>query len=77
MSYSSFSKSITLLLLFLLVDGVYSQNYSAGINTETPNPNAVLHLVSPGSNQGILIPKLTTAQRNAMSVGSDDKGLMV
>ncbi|MBV6646322.1 MAG: hypothetical protein KI790_12780 [Cyclobacteriaceae bacterium] len=41
---------------------VSAQN-SVGVGTETPNPNAVLELVSPGNNQGFLVPRLTTAQR--------------
>ena len=47
---------------------VYSQDNSVGINTRSPNPNAVLELVSPESNQGLLIPKLTTEQREAMAI---------
>ena len=55
------------------------QEFTAGINTETPNPNAVLHLVAPNGNQGLLIPSLTTTQRNAMatSLTATDNGLMV
>lgn len=48
-----------------------------GIGTNTPNINAVLELRSPGSNQGFLVPRLTTAQRNAISLSSTDNGLMV
>jgi len=40
----------------------YAQN-SVGINTASPNNNAVLELVSPNNNQGFLLPRLTTAQR--------------
>lgn len=57
------------------------ENGSVGIGTETPNPNALLHLVSPGNNQGILIPSMTTAQRTSASfvtnLNSDDNGLLV
>lgn len=48
-----------------------------GIGTTTPNPNAVLELVSPGKNQGFLVPRLTTAQRSALSLSASDNGLMV
>ncbi|MEX1241593.1 MAG: hypothetical protein WEB30_17860 [Cyclobacteriaceae bacterium] len=48
-----------------------------GIGTATPNPNAVLDLRSPGNNQGFLVPRVTTAQRNGISLGSQDNGLMV
>ena len=58
----------------------YAQN-SMGIGTETPNPNAVLEIVSPSGNQGILIPRYTTAERTATAFTSNltdtDNGLMV
>ncbi len=50
---------------------------SVGINTSSPNPNAVLHLMSPNSNQGLLIPALTTAQRTALVLVDTDNGLLV
>ncbi|MEQ9301999.1 MAG: hypothetical protein RIF33_25695 [Cyclobacteriaceae bacterium] len=70
-----------LMMFFLcLSQAVWAQN-SVGIGTETPNPNAVLELVSPGSNQGLLIPTLTTAQRNATSfttnLSTSESGLLV
>ncbi|NQZ78346.1 MAG: hypothetical protein HRT61_19895, partial [Ekhidna sp.] len=77
MSYLSIPRSLAFLISFVLIGTVLSQDFSAGINVASPNPNAVLHLVSPGNNQGIMIPKLTTAQRNAMSLDAKDKGLMV
>ncbi|MEM9337403.1 MAG: hypothetical protein AAGA66_01650, partial [Bacteroidota bacterium] len=63
--------------LLLLVSQTIAQDFSAGINVETPNPNAVLHLVSPNGDQGLLIPRITTVQRNAMTLDADDTGLMV
>ena len=54
------------LLIILLWGGwiswAWGQN-SVGIGTTEPDPRAVLHLVSPESNQGLLIPSLTTSQR--------------
>ncbi len=64
------------LLIFILFDAD-SQEFTAGINTETPNPNAVLHLVSPNGDQGLLVPSLTTAQRITMALTATDNGLMV
>lgn len=59
---------------------VYAQN-SVGIGTEDPNPNAVLHLVSPSQNQGLLIPTMNTAQRTADSfvqtLSAAESGLLV
>ncbi len=58
----------------------YGQN-SVGVGTANPNKNAVLELVSPGNNQGLLIPKLSTAQRTASSftstLSATENGLMV
>ncbi|WP_462248834.1 beta strand repeat-containing protein [Ekhidna sp.] len=68
---------ILCLILTLCCQSVIGQEYSAGFNIETPNPNAVLHLVSPNGDQGLLIPQLTVSQRDAMSLGSDDNGLII
>ncbi len=57
-----------------------AQNKTLGVGTASPNPNAALHVESPGSNQGFIMPRLTTAQRNAMStvpLTIADDGLMV
>ena len=57
-----------------------SQN-AVGIGVVNPNKNAVLELVSPGNNQGLLMPRLTTAQRTASaftsSLSSKENGLLV
>ncbi|MEQ8335791.1 MAG: hypothetical protein RIA62_00515, partial [Cyclobacteriaceae bacterium] len=63
------------LLLFSL--SALAQEYSAGINTETPNTNAVLHLVAPNGDQGLLIPTLTNAQRTGMGLTATDNGMLV
>ncbi len=61
-----FSKFLFHFSLFLAAAAsqVCAQN-SVGIGTEAPNPNAVLHLVSPNQNQGLLIPSMSTEQRTA------------
>ncbi len=57
------------------------ENGSVGIGVENPNPNAILHLVSPGSNQGLLIPTMTTTKRNSSSftgkLSSAENGLLI
>ncbi|WP_424961669.1 beta strand repeat-containing protein [Ekhidna sp.] len=69
---------VTLVVVFLLsIFSLSAQEFTAGINTETPNPNAVLHLVSPNGDQGLMIPALTNAQRGAMGLAVADKGLLV
>jgi hypothetical protein len=49
-----------------------------GIGTDNPNAKAVLDLQSPGNNQGLLVPRLTTAQRTSISgLTEGEKGLLV
>jgi len=54
---------------------------SVGIGIVNPNKNAVLELVSTGNNQGLLVPKLTTAQRTAAgfisSLSDSENGLLI
>ena len=67
-------------MIWMCITGTVSaQNFSAGVNTESPNPRAVLHLVSPNGDQGLLIPQLTTAQRTSMagSLNPQSNGLLV
>ncbi|MCR9253760.1 MAG: hypothetical protein NXI20_25315, partial [bacterium] len=67
--------------LCLLWFGHHAFSQSMGIGIETPNQNAVLHLVSPNNDQGLMIPQLSTAQRTATSfisrLTSSDNGLLV
>ncbi|WP_073357355.1 hypothetical protein [Dysgonomonas macrotermitis] len=55
-------KKIYLLMLCFL--GTMSLKAQVGINTDTPNTSAALEIVS--SDKGILIPRMTSAQRVAM-----------
>ncbi|MEM6642526.1 MAG: hypothetical protein AAF616_06075, partial [Bacteroidota bacterium] len=63
--------------------GALGQEGSVGINTTNPNDRAVLELVSPGNDQGFLVPRLSTIERLAMSqaaenpLSNEDNGLMV
>jgi hypothetical protein len=67
------------ILFFALICTIYFPgNAQVGIGTETPNARAVLELQSPGNNQGFLVPRLTTAQRTAMTLNATtDKGMLV
>ena len=67
----------TILLLAKLTSA--DAQSSVGVNTTTPNNNAVLELVSPASDQGFLVPRLSTSQREAMTtrLSSFENGLMV
>jgi len=44
---------------------MYGQNVGIGANTFTPDNSALLELQS--TNSGLLLPRMTTAQRNAIS----------
>lgn len=60
-------KLISLIVVLLLsFNSMYSQ--SVGINTNTPNPKAVLDLVPHLSQpQGVLLPRLSTSERLSMN----------
>ncbi|MBI4931130.1 MAG: hypothetical protein HY841_10230, partial [Bacteroidetes bacterium] len=48
---------------------------NVGIGTNTPNASAILEMLS--SNKGMLAPRVTTAQRNAIVVNASTDGLLV
>ncbi|WP_343634484.1 hypothetical protein [Fluviicola sp.] len=54
------------------VGAVYAQN-NVGIGTTTPNANAILEMQS--TSQGVLVPRMTTVQRNAIAAPTE--GLLV
>ena len=70
--------SLVIFGLILSESDIKAQN-TVGIGTPTPNSNAVLDLVSPNGNQGMLMPRITTTQRQGMasSLGSGETGLVV
>ncbi|MDF9795316.1 hypothetical protein OKW21_000579 [Catalinimonas alkaloidigena] len=67
-------------IFFVLVHQAWSQN-NVGIGTREPNSNAALHVVAPNGDQGLLIPTLTTTQRESPDLlsrlGSSENGLLV
>lgn len=66
---------------FLTVLAPYTASaQSVGIGTNSPNKHAVLDLVVPTPTtlpQGLLLPRLTTSQKNSMSISNTEKGMMV
>lgn len=81
MKYKGSSCFAICILIFLIGNQpVWSQN-NVGIGTKEPNSNAVLQIVAPTGDQGLLIPTLTTAQREATAftsrLGTAENGLMV
>lgn len=65
-------KIITMLVSFSVGICTFAQN-SIGIGTTTPHASAALDISS--NNKGLLIPRMTTAERTA--IASPAKGLMV
>ncbi|MDA3882142.1 MAG: hypothetical protein PF481_02555 [Bacteroidales bacterium] len=64
----NYSKKIFIICIaFCLSSSLWAQ---VGISTETPDPATQLHVVSPSNNTGVLIPRLTTTQMNAMTSAS-------
>lgn len=65
--------------LFISCIGAVAQNKTLGVGVPTPNPNAALHVESPTGNQGFMMPRLTTVQREAMTslLTDADKGLIL
>lgn len=65
--------------LLMTGSGVFAQNKTLGVGVASPNPNAALHVESPTGNQGFIMPRLTTVQREAMTalLTDADKGLML
>lgn len=68
-----------LISLLFAAAGVHAQNKTLGVGTTTPNANAALHVESPTNNQGVIIPRLSTAQRSSFtgSLTASDIGLIV
>ncbi|WP_221412798.1 hypothetical protein [Dysgonomonas sp. HDW5A] len=50
-------------VMLLCSSPLYSQ---VGINTITPHASSALDVQSPGNNQGVLLPRMTTIQKNAI-----------
>ncbi len=74
---NNFRLHLSLIAITILLPVFSNAQQSVGIGTNSPNPRAVLQLVSPGQNQGFLLPKLTTTEINTMPVIASDRGLMV
>ena len=65
-------KLLQLVLVLSTSVTVFSQ---VGIGTTTPDASAMLDVVSP--DKGVLIPRMTLAARNAITVGAAQTGLLI
>lgn len=61
------------LIILLILLSFATASAQIGINTENPDPSAVLDIVS--DSRGILIPRMTTVQK--LAIESPSEGLMV
>ena len=74
-SSSSYSKFIFSVLLLLASGLSLAQNNSVAIGSETVNNKAVLMLVSPDNNQGLMIP--VVSDRNVIGATASEEGMIV
>lgn len=73
-----FSRQIILFTLLFLRLTLNAQNIGINDNGATPNVNAILDVDVTTNDKGILIPRLTTAQRTAIAgLGVGDEALTV
>lgn len=63
-----------LLIIYSFPDFVFAQQ-GVGIGVTSPDPSAALHVQPPADNKGLLIPRLTTTQRN--NIAGPAEGLLV
>ncbi|WP_419869120.1 hypothetical protein [Chryseobacterium sp. CT-SW4] len=83
MKTNSTKIGIFLLLLLISFGKFYAQtttttNGAVGINTTVPNTNSVLDIVSGDNDKGILVPRLTEAERDAIAINKPtDDGLTI
>jgi hypothetical protein len=54
---------LSLIIVFALPSLLFAQSENVGINTTTPDNSAALHVTYVTTPKGVLIPRLTTAQR--------------
>jgi hypothetical protein len=55
-----------MLAMCLFLAPILSYGQSVGVGTNNPNPFAILDITAPNKNQGMLMPRLTTAERTAL-----------
>ncbi len=76
MKKTCLSVSVILVLLFAC-QYMMAQGVSIKDVNDDPNAHAILDIDAVNSPKGILIPRLTTAERSGMSLTGDEEGLTV
>jgi uncharacterized protein (TIGR02145 family) len=57
---------------------LYNNGTNVGIGTTAPNASALLDIdASPENNKGLLIPRMTTTERNAIAPGTSENSLLI
>src|SRR5882762_6718113 len=69
---TSFAAIFFVIIFLLIAEFSHAQN-NVGIGTTTPNASSILEMQS--TSQGVLVPRMTTAQRTAIAVPAN--GLLV
>ncbi len=64
-------------VFFITISNVFTQNVSINNTGAAANTNAMLDIDDTTNTKGILIPRITEAQRTAMALTTTDQGLMV
>ena len=68
-------KTAIIILTLSITPQVFSQTGVVGINTSTPNDKSILEVYT--KNTGVLLTRLTTAERDQIVLDSSVNGLIV
>lgn len=68
-------KYIYTILSFILA--INLSQAQSGVNTQVVNPHTVLHIDAPNKDKGILIPRLTMAERDLIPTTETEDGLAI
>jgi hypothetical protein len=68
-------KILVIALVILLAQTIYSQGVAINASGAPASSNAMLDVLS--TNKGVMIPRMTSAQRKAIPVTANDNGLLV
>lgn len=65
-----------MLSVSILLPQLLNAQGGVGIGTDNPHQSAILHIESPANNRGLLIPRLTREQINAMTANATEALLL-